>query len=197
MTRVANREGDEDRHRDDRRRDGEQETPAVPPPQPIVHASRPPQRDRPDTEQQEAREYRQQARVVVARRPDRSRVVDGLRAGEHAEVAQQERDRAAGAGAEPAVERGGSEEQGKRHEAANQMVARCGARIRLEEVVVEDVQRDDTGAEQEESGFGADSGQEAGAGRAADGVVCRCDLHEASSLGGAAAAGGRPHGSMS
>ena len=77
------------------------------------------------------------------------------------------------------------------------MVARRGARIRLEEVVVEDVQCDDTGAEQEESGFGADGSQEAGAGRAADGVVCRCDLHEASSLGGAAAVRGRPHRSMS
>ena len=77
------------------------------------------------------------------------------------------------------------------------MVARCGARIRLEEVVVEDVERDDTGAEQEESGFGADGSQEAGACRAADGVVCRCDLHGASSLDGAAAVGGRPHGSMS
>ena len=93
---VANREGDEDRHRSDRRRDGEHEPPAVPPPQPIVRPPRPPQRDDPDTEQQEAREYRQQTRVVVARRPDRPRVVDSLRAGEHAEEAQQERDRPRG-----------------------------------------------------------------------------------------------------
>ena len=103
----------------------------------------PPQSRRTDTDKHETRAEREQPGVVVAGGADLERVVDGLGCpDDDPEDPEEEGDAARGAGAEAAVYPRSDEQHGERHEAAHQMVAGRHAGLRLQEVVVDDVDRD-------------------------------------------------------
>ena len=85
--------------------------------------------------------------------------MDGLRAGEHAEEAEHERDRAAQTGTRAAVHECAEPKTRQRHEAADEMVARRGAGLRLEEVVVQHVEPDNGGRHANEHDLGSRGGR--------------------------------------
>ena len=97
----------------------------------------------PQPDQHDAGCKREKARVVVARGADLDRVVDGLaRADRDPEDPERERDRRAGSGTNVRVEPREPEQDRERNQAADEMVTSGGSRLRLQEVVVEDVERD-------------------------------------------------------
>ncbi len=144
---VRDRDREQEDAGDDSRHDDEQSAPAVAPPEAVVR-----RRDRhnvtpPNESSTRPARSASSPRVVVAGRPDLSRVVNGLGAAEHAEEADEERGHSAGARAKAAVARPRGDEQRERYEAAHQVVAGAHPRIRLQEAVVDDVQRDDADRE--------------------------------------------------
>ena len=95
---------------------------------------------------------------VVARDRALGRVVDGLDTGHDPESAEEERECRAEPGAQPRVGPRGEDEHGQRDEAADEVVARRRPRLRLEEVVVRDVERDDPERRASHDGLGQDAG---------------------------------------
>ena len=90
-----------------------------------------------------------------------------------AEHAERQRQRAAPAAAQARIRPGGKAQQGERDEPADEMVARRGAGLRLQEVVVDHVQRDQGDRDQEQDDLAAPPApprDAAGLGWAAGGV---------------------------
>ena len=148
---VAPAQRRDDEQGDDGARGAEQRSAQVTPRVAVVLAAGPPQRHGAEPEQREPGGDREQPGVVVAGRADLDRVAHGLDAGDDAEHAGDERERPAAAAAQARVRPSRERERRKRHQAADEVIADAGARLRLQEVVVEHVQRDDGDGESERS----------------------------------------------
>jgi hypothetical protein len=148
---VARAQRRDDEQGDDGARGAEQRPAQVAARVAVVPAAGPPERHRAEPEQREPGGDREQPGVVVARRADLDRVAHGLDAGDDAEHAGDQRERAQAAAAQARVRPGRECKRGERHQAADQVVADPGARLRRHEVVVEYVQRDDRDGETERS----------------------------------------------
>ena len=109
----------------------------------VVRPARAPERHCADAEQHEAADQRQEAGEVVAGCHAAVRVVRRLGAGEDAEEAGDERDRASHARRARGRRRLRPTRVAPGDESAHQMVGRRGTWLRLEEVVVDDVERDE------------------------------------------------------
>ena len=81
--------------------------------------------------------------------------MDGFRSGQDAEEAGQERDRRARACTQSRVDDAGQDEEPEWDETADEVVTGRGARVRLQEVVVDDMQGDDRESEPGQADFGA------------------------------------------
>ena len=144
--RVAVREGDrEDDIRDhEESRQRSQERHDQPPQIAAATASasfaRPPEDDRPAEEQGRSGSDREETGVVVSGHAVVEQVVDGGEAEGQAECPERHRDGRARSGAKSRIDDRDAEQDGDGNEAARQVVACGGARLRLEVVVVEDVQ---------------------------------------------------------
>ena len=145
--RMREHVGGGDRHdeddEDDQAGEGEQQPPPVSAREPVVRTPGPPERHHAETEEHDAGCQREKPRVVVARGADLDRVVDGLaRADRDPEDPERERNRRAGSGADVRVEPREPEQDRERNQAADEVVTGGGSWLRLQKVVVEDVERD-------------------------------------------------------
>ena len=140
---VGDRGREEHLRDEDEHAERDRGAPKVPAQTPVVGAARAPERHGPDAEEHEPGEHRQEAGEVVAGRPAVQRVVHGLGAAEDAEEAGEERQRRAHSGPGPPVQGRGACEERQGHEAADEVVGHRGARLGLQEAVVDDVQRDE------------------------------------------------------
>ena len=86
----------------------------------------------------------------------------GLGPGDDPERAEHQRHRPAPAAAQARIRPGREREHGERDEAADEVIARRRARRRLQEAVVEHVQRDRGDAEHEQSGLAPERAREIG-----------------------------------
>ena len=103
----------------------------------------------PSHEQPQPGGERQQAGVVVTGRADLGRVVHGLDPGDDPEEAAQERERPAPPSAQARMGPGREREQGERDESADEVIAGGGPGLRLDEPVIDHVDRDDREREPE------------------------------------------------
>ena len=132
----------------------EQRAPDDASPDPPGAASRVPQPPQAETDEQRASGDREQSGEVVARGTDGGGVVAGLdQADADPEHANRHRQHGAPSGAHPPEAPRGRGEQRGRNQGADQMVGRGGARRRLQQSVVEHVERDERRAEQEQRTF--------------------------------------------
>ena len=122
---------------------GRQHPPQITPAAASFDAPRAPQRSHAQSDQQQTRRNGKKPGVVVPGEPAGLEVVDGLDAGDQSEDTEQNRERATPARTKPRVERGEEEQRGERNETADEMITGRRARLRLQEAVVDDVQRDD------------------------------------------------------
>ena len=120
-----------------------------------------------------------------AGRPAVERVVRGLGATENAEEADEERQRRPHPRPRAAVPDRDSRKHRQRREAADEMVGRRGARLRLQEAVVDDVDRDDGDRARRQHTLGGDAGPHVAVGPPAGGLG-GCLAHaDAAGAGGA------------
>ena len=119
----------------------------------VVPAPAPPEHHGACAEKQYAGEKREETGVVVAGPAARDRVVGGLGTYEDAEVAKEECECSASSGADATEGEGRAGKESERHEAADEMVTGRGARLWLEEVVIDEMQANETAADQDENPF--------------------------------------------
>jgi hypothetical protein len=130
---------------DDERCPREQEPPPVAADECVVGVSRRPQRDGAEADEHDAGTQGEEARVVVARGADLERVVESLARADHdPEDPERERDRGARSRADARVEPGEPQQDGERDETADEVIVYARSGLRLQEVVVEDVEGDQT-----------------------------------------------------
>ncbi len=154
---VAQSDRDDDRGRDDEAGDAQQRPAWVAPPAAAVGPARAPQRGDAECEQQRAGGEAQQPREVIAGRADLAGVVEALDSPGDAERAERQCQRAAPPAAQARMRPGSKAEQGERDEPADEMVARRGAGLRLQVVVVDHVQREQGDPCQEQDDLPASS----------------------------------------
>ena len=137
----ADREHDE--RRDEQRGEADQAAAAVAPGAVALGAARAPQRDRAAGDQGEPGGEREEAGEVVARGADLARVVDGLDAGGHAERAEEQGEQCRGG---VPLSRGYAQAASASSAVGISPLARWSVAdvpgLRLDEAVVEDVERD-------------------------------------------------------
>ena len=153
---VAEADRQEDEERDERRGDAEQSAAGIAPPEAALGPARAPQGDDAEAEEQQTCGDRDQAGEVVTGRSELARVVQGLDPGGDPEHAEDQRDRAPTTAAQSRIRPHREPEHGERNQAADQVIAGRRSGLRLHEVVVEHVHRDDEHAEREDRGLTPD-----------------------------------------
>ena len=110
----------------------------------MVPSPRPPEGRGAYADEQRTRRDREEPGVVVAGRSDLEGVVAGFAdSDDDSEDSQRQRERRTQTGAEMRIRPGRAEKDRRRQEAADEMIFCRGSRLRLEEVVVEDVDGND------------------------------------------------------
>src|SRR6185436_8192051 len=96
---------------------------------------------------------RQQSTVVVSGHPAVAPVVDRLGGSDHAQQTEHYRDRSACAGSQPGIGPDCEHEDYEGDEAAEEVITGRGARLRLKEAVVSDMNPDHAGGDREDQGL--------------------------------------------
>ena len=121
----------------------------------VVCAPRAPERLDPNPEKDETADHRQEPGEVVTGRSAAERVVHGLGAAQDTEEAKEERKRRPDPSSSAAVDDRSADEERKRYETAEEVVCSRGAQLRLEEVVVDDMECDQADGHKEDHQLGA------------------------------------------